>query len=198
MTEQSLGAVIREQVIFPYIYSMGLAQFQGKGNYFASSWWLTLIVIFQGEQLEERLDGLGDRMAEVEDVRLPGLEAQGWPKHSTFWYIYDIKSSKLCFLDSTFFGKSKFNPLMIGDVKRFQVKQPERKWENEIMCLAKIKSIPAQNVHTLCPNSGRPLERWPNKPRDEPRSEQRAAGGHQGGLGQPFGGDGRHEERLRN
>ena len=37
----------------------------------------TVIVVFQGVQLGGRLDGLGDRLDEVEDVRLPGLEAQG-------------------------------------------------------------------------------------------------------------------------
>ena len=38
---------------------------------------LILFVISQGEQLGGRLDGLVDRMDEVEDVRLPALEAQG-------------------------------------------------------------------------------------------------------------------------
>ena len=35
-------------------------------------------IFFQREELGERLDGLGDRLLEVEEVRLPDLEAQGY------------------------------------------------------------------------------------------------------------------------
>ena len=34
--------------------------------------------IFQREEFGERLDGLGDRLDEVVEVRLPDLEAQGY------------------------------------------------------------------------------------------------------------------------